>query len=61
MKNEKNNIFWTFSGKYGKMQEKVKNHQKGSQIAEKKRKLMKNEENNDFWTFSGKYEKCRKR
>ena len=35
MKNEKNNIFWTFSGKYGKMSKKVKNDEKGSDIDEK--------------------------
>ena len=29
MKNEKNNIFWLFSGKYGKMSKKVKNDEKG--------------------------------
>ena len=35
MKNEKNNIFWISSGKYGKMSKKVKNDGKGSYIAEK--------------------------
>ena len=30
-----NNIFWIFSGKYGKMQKKVKNDEKWSQISEK--------------------------
>ena len=35
MKKEKNNIFWIFSGKYGKMSKKVKNDKKGSDIAEK--------------------------
>ena len=35
MKNEKNNNFWISSGKYGKMWKKVKNDEKGSQIAEK--------------------------
>ena len=29
MKNEKNQIFWIFSGKYGKMSKKVKNDEKG--------------------------------
>ena len=29
------NIFWIFSGKYGKMSQKVKNDEKGSDIAEK--------------------------
>ena len=28
MKNEKNNIFWIFSGKYGKMSKKVRNDEK---------------------------------
>ena len=32
MKNEKNNIFWTFSEKYGKMSKKVKNDENGSDI-----------------------------
>ena len=32
---EKKNIFWTFSEKYGKMWKKVKNDEKGSDIAEK--------------------------
>ena len=35
MKNEKNNIFWTFSEKYGKVSTKVKNDEKGSDIGEK--------------------------
>ena len=35
MENEKNNMFWLFSGKYGKMSKKVKNDEKGSDIAEK--------------------------
>ena len=35
MKNEKKNIFWISSGKYGKMWKKVKNDEKGSYIAEK--------------------------
>ena len=35
MKNKKNNIFWIFSGKCGKMSEEVKNDEKGSRIAEK--------------------------
>ena len=35
MKNKKNNIFWIFSGKYGKMMKKVKNDEKGLYIAEK--------------------------
>ena len=35
MKNEKNNIFWIFSWKYGKTKKKVKNDEKGSYIAEK--------------------------
>ena len=35
MKNEKNNIFWLFSGKYGNMSKNVKNDEKGSYIAEK--------------------------
>ena len=33
--NKKNNIFWIFSGKYGKMSKKVKNDVKGSYIAAK--------------------------
>ena len=32
MKNEKNNIFWIFSEKYGKMSKKVKNDENGSDI-----------------------------
>ena len=35
MKNKKNNIFWIFSGEYGKMSKKVKNDEKVSYIAEK--------------------------
>ena len=35
MKNEKNNIFWTFPEKYGKMSKKVKNDEKVSDIDEK--------------------------
>ena len=35
MKNEKNHICGIFSGKYGKMSQKVKNDEKGSYIAEK--------------------------
>ena len=53
MKKEKNNIFWTFSGKYGKMSKKVKNDEKGN-ILLKKAKLMKNENNNIFWNFFSK-------
>ena len=35
MKNKKNNTFWIFSGRYGKMSKKVKNDEEGSYIAEK--------------------------
>ena len=35
MKKKKNDIFWMFSGKYGKMSKKVENDEKGSCIAEK--------------------------
>ena len=35
MKNEKNNIFWTFSEKYEKMTKKEKNDEKGSVLDEK--------------------------
>ena len=35
MKNEKNNIFWISSGKYGKMSKKGGNDEKRSYIAEK--------------------------
>ena len=35
IKNQKNNICWISSGKYGKMWKKVKNDEKGSYIAEK--------------------------
>ena len=35
MKDEKNNIFWIFSGKYEKTSKKVKNVKKGSDIDEK--------------------------
>ena len=41
MKNEKNNIFCIFSGKYWKMSKKVKNDENGSYIAEKGPKLIK--------------------
>ena len=34
MKNKKKNIFWIFSGKDEKCRKKVKNDEKGSQIAE---------------------------
>ena len=34
MTNEKNNIFWISSGKYGKMSGKVKNDEKRSFIGE---------------------------
>ena len=34
MKNKEKNIFWIFSGKYGKMSKNVKNDEKGSYIAE---------------------------
>ena len=42
MKNEKNNIFLTFSEKYGKMWKKVKNVEKGSDIDEKGQNRWKN-------------------
>ena len=35
MTNEKDNYFWIFSEKYGKMSNKVKNDEKGSDIDEK--------------------------
>ena len=35
MNNKKNNIFYIFSGNYGKMSKKVKNDEKGSYISEK--------------------------
>ena len=35
MRNEKNNIFSIFSGKYGKMSKKVKNDENWSDIDEK--------------------------
>ena len=35
MKNKKNNVFWIFSGKYGKMSKKGKNDEQGSYIAVK--------------------------
>ena len=35
MKNEQKNIFWIFSGEYGKMSKKVKNDEKRSDIVEK--------------------------
>ena len=35
MKNEQNNIFWIFSGEYGKMSRKVKNDEEGADMAEK--------------------------
>ena len=34
MKNEKNNIFWIFSEKYGKLSKKVKNDENRSDIDE---------------------------
>ena len=54
MKNDKNNIFWSFSGKNGKMSKKVKNDEQGAYIAERGPKLMKNEKI-IFFIFSGKY------
>ena len=35
MPNDKNDIFWIFSEKYGKMSTKVKNDENGSDIDEK--------------------------
>ena len=32
MKNEKNNVFWKFSEKYGKVSKKLKNDENGSDI-----------------------------
>ena len=34
MKHKKNNTFWIFSGRYGKMSKKVKNDENGSDIDE---------------------------
>ena len=39
MNNKKNNIFWLFQERYGKMSKKVKNNEKGSCIAKKKAKI----------------------
>ena len=57
MKNENDNIFWTFSEKYGKKSKKVKNDEKRVRYWWKRSKLIKNEKNNIFWTFSEKYGK----
>ena len=61
MKNEKNNIFWISSGKYGKMSKKVKNDGKGSYIAEKGLNWWKMRKIIFFEFFPENMEKCRKK
>ena len=60
MKNENKNIFWIFSGKYGKMSKKVKYDEKVI-YCRKRPKLMTNQKKNIFWIFSGKYGKMTKK
>ena len=61
MKNKKNNIFWIFSGKYGKMSKKVKNDEKGSYIAEKGQNWWKIRKIMFFGFFQEDMEKCRRK
>ena len=60
MKNEKSNIFWTFSGKYGKMSKKVKKDQKGSYFLKKAQIDEKWEKQYFLDFFKENMEKCQK-
>ena len=62
MKNEKNNIFWIFSEKYGKMSENVKNDENGSDIDEKGQNWWKMKKKIIFFRFFQKnMEKCQRK
>ena len=61
IKNEKNNIFWAFSEKYGKMLKKGRNDEKGSYIDEKWQNGQKMKKNIFCIFFQKNMEKCRKK